>query len=127
MVRKALPFVLLVLAAGCMAKLNTEKTLNLSPGQPEGLAIEKVSKTQSINVSAKAASGKFSVYVFLEKDQNEAEKAIHSGKVNDKIIAHQQKTDSAEFKAAIPANEAAVVMVAAEEGKKAEVKLKVTN
>ena len=124
-----LPGVLmLILVAGCKAKLNSESTVALTSGDMKSTIIDPISKAQDIIVSAKAASGKFNVYVFLAKDQADVEKAINQTKVSDKVIAHKLDTSDADLKANIPANsEAIVLLTPGADGKKAEVKLKITN
>ena len=125
--RKALPFVLLLVVFGCKARLNVEKDAVLEVGDRKDYTIEAIAKAQTIDVSAKASSGKFNILVVLAKDVAEAEKAMAARKAGDKILAHQFKTDDFNQQVPIPANEAALVMISAADGKKAEVKLKISN
>ena len=125
--RRMALFVMVMLLVGCRAKLNSESVVPLDPGVTHFTTIDPITSAQTVNVSAKANSGQFSIYVFLEKDKAEAEKEIMQNKVPAKALANQQKTTEASLKAAIPANEKAVVLLTSGDGKKADVKLKLTN
>jgi hypothetical protein len=125
--RKACVFLLLLLAVGCRTKLNDESVVNVGAGESQYRMVEPISKEQKVNVSAKANSGTFNIYVFLEKDKAEAEKEIDKGKTGDKVLASKQKATDADLQATIPANQKAVVMLTSGDGKKAEVKLKISN
>ena len=127
--RKLLPFVLLLmLNFGCHTKLNQESTVSLTNIEAKHFLIKPISKEQVINVSAKSTEGTFNVFVFLEKDKNEAVAAIEKTKLDDsKVLNHKLKTPEAELQATIPANETAIVYLVSADGKKAEVKLKISN
>jgi len=122
--RKACLFVLLLLAVGC-TKLNSERTVQVKPGDLKYTILDPISKSQRINVSAKTSDGKFNVYCFLEKDQADVEKDLYQKKVNAKVLAHELKTGGADLNATIPANETAVILLTSDEN--VEVKLKITN
>jgi hypothetical protein len=90
--------------------------------------VNAIAKEQVIKVSAKAASGTFNLFVFLEKDLDAAETSILRNKPDEtKVLKHQLKTAEAELQATIPANETAVIYLLCADAKKAEVKLKITN
>jgi uncharacterized protein YcfL len=126
--KKAVSFVLLLLLlVGCKGKLNVEKTVQLKLSIPEIFNIDPIAKEQAIQVSAKAESGMFNVYVYLSKDEAAAEMEIIANKPGAKIIAHKLKATEADLQATIPANEKAAVYVVSGDGKKAEVKLKISN
>src|SRR5262245_33020375 len=122
--RKAYLFVLLLLAVGC-TKLNSERTVQVKPGDLKYTILDHISKSQRVNVSAQAADGKFNVYCCLEKDQADVEKDLYQKKVNAKVLAHELKTGGADLNATIPANETAVILLTSDEN--VEVKLKITN
>ena len=125
--RKAILFVVLVLLIGCKAKLNSETVVQVGVGDLKATIIDPISKSQTINISARSLDGKFNLYCFLEKDQKEVEKAITQGKQSDKILASEPRTSVAQLQATIPANEAAVILLTCTDVAKAEVKLKITN
>ena len=118
---------MLILIAGCKAKLNSEKTVELPPAGMHDIIVDPITSAQDIKVSAKASSGKFNVYVFLTKDKADVEKAANQNKVSDKVIAHKLDTSDAELKANIAANSEATVLLMSIEAKKVEVKVKLTN
>jgi hypothetical protein len=125
--RKELLFVLLILVTGCRAKLLDESVVKVELMDKEFREIDPISTDQKVNISAKATSGEFNIYVFLAKDKAEVEKEFQ-GKPGTKILAHQLKvTSQADLQANIPANERAIVAITSADGKKAEVKLKISN
>src|SRR6516162_1027559 len=124
--RKACLFVLLLIAVGC-TKLNSERTVQVKPGDLKYTMVDPISKGQKINVSAKTSDGKFNVYCFLEKDKADVEKDLYQKKVSAKVLAHELKTGGADLNATIPANETAVILLTSDETKNVEVKLKITN
>ena len=71
--KKACVFLLLVLAVGCRTKLNEEMVVNVGGGESQYRMVDPIAKEQKVNVSAKAIGGTFSIYVFLEKDKEEAQ------------------------------------------------------
>lgn len=119
-------FLLLVVAAGCRTKLNEEKVVTVD-ATPRGLTIDPIKSAQTVKVSATATSGTINVYFFLAKDQAELENENFGGKAAGKLLGSKLKVTQADLSATVPANEAAVVLAASADGKKAEVKLKVTN
>jgi hypothetical protein len=125
--KKACVFLLLVLAVGCRTKLNEEMVVNVGGGESQYRMVDPIAKEQKVNVSAKAIGGTFSIYVFLEKDKEEAQKGIDLNKIGDKVLANKQKTADAELQVTIPANQKATVLLTSGDGKKAEVKLKISN
>ena len=126
--RKELLFVLLILVAGCRAKPLDESVVNVELMDQQFREIDPISSAQKVNVSAKANIGQFNIYVFLDKDKAEVEKEIAQGKAGAKVLAHKLKeSDEANLQANIPANERAVVALTSADGKKAEVKLKISN
>ncbi len=110
-----------------LPKLNDESVMQVAPGVTRSRTIDAIANSQKINVSATAITGQFNIYVFLEKDQAEVDKGITFGKMSPKVLAHQLKATQADLSATILPNERAAVMVDSGDGKKAEVKLKITN
>ena len=120
-------FVMVMLVVGCRAKLKNESAVNLEGGMSHFTTIDAIPQAQTVNVSAKSNGGQFNIYVFLEKDKADVEKEVMQNKVPAKALAHQLKTADANLQAAVPGNEKAVVMLTSSDGKKSEVKLKLTN
>ena len=128
--RKIVPLVLLLLlaVAGCRTKLNQEKVVTVEAGDGSGLTIEAIKNAQTVKIAATANSGTFNVYCYLAKDKAEVENNSYGGKAAPKLLDSKLKViNQAELSANVPANEEAVVMITSGDGKKAEVKLKVTN
>ena len=126
--KKAVPVVLfLLIVAGCQAKLNSESTVKVELMDKNWTTVDPSAKAQKVNVSAKADSGQFNIYFYLEKDKAEVEKEVDQSKTPAKALAQQTKATQADLSANIPANERAVVLITSGDGKKAEVKLKISN
>jgi hypothetical protein len=125
--RNAALLVLLMLVLGCGPTLNEEKTVKVSPLANERMIIDAISRAQTVKVDAKSENGEFNVFVFLEKDQDEVDKAIDTGKVSAKVLKHKLKCTDAAFEAEVPAKSAAVVMLTSVGVQKADVKVKITN
>ena len=115
----------LFVLAGCRTSLSVEKQFE---NPPEGTFIEvdPIKSAQTIKVTA-TADAPVGVYVFLKKDRDAAEKEALAKKYTGVTLAKEEKNESINLQAAIPANEAAMVMVANATAKKANVKLKITN
>ena len=125
--RKELLLVGLILLLGCRTKLLDESTVNVDPTQRQFKEIDPISSAQKINASAKANNGQFNIFVYLAKDRAEVEKDMEQDKAGAKVLAHKLKVSEADLQATIPANEKAVVALTSCDGKKAEVKLKISN
>ena len=109
------------------AALNDESVIPVAPFETQYKITNPVSKIQEVNISAKAISGQFDIYVYMEKDKAEAEEAIIGRKKTAKIVFSKLNTNEAERKVSVPANESAAIRLTSGDGKKAEVKLKLTN
>ena len=125
--RIAIPFVLLILATGCRTKLDSESVVQVDPLNAQLRMIDPIASAQKVNVSAKANSGQFNIYIFLEKDKTAVEKEIERNKVPASLLGHKLKTTEADLQAQIPAKETAVVMLTSGDGKAASVRLKIGN
>jgi hypothetical protein len=122
--KRAVPLFLLVLIVGC-TKLNEDLTVKLEPGVTEYRSIDPIAREQKVNVSAKSDGGQFDIYFFLAKDKAEVEK--DPAKAGAKLLGSKTKVTEATFSGTVPANEQATVSLVSTDGKKAEVKLKLTN
>jgi hypothetical protein len=115
-----------LVSAGC-AKLNVEKTIEVPFAGEDRQEIDGFRSQQKINVTATvAAGGPVDVFVYLKKDEDEAEKAIFAKKDDHLLAFKRSVADEAKLEATIPANSPAVIYVG-NIGKKATVKLKITN
>lgn len=117
--------VLLLLAAGCRSRLISESKLTVEPNGKQHRSIDPISRERTVNIAATAASGQFSIFVFLEKDKSDAEKAIDANKTSPTILAQEPKTAKANLSATIPANERAIVLLKSSE--KTEVNVRISN
>jgi hypothetical protein len=125
--KRAIPLLLLVLAAGCQPKLNEDFTFEVSAAQPNAKIVPSIKSDRKVNISAKTNGGKIDVYFFLKKDETEVVREIGFGKRAAKVLASELKTTDAQFSATVPANEEAMIQIESSDGKKVEVKLKITS
>ena len=127
--KKFVPLMMLLLmATGCKARLNSESTAKVELMDKHSTTVDPISREQKITVTATPTTGQYSVYLFLEKDKPTVEKEIDQNKEPAKVLDKALKTDkTATLSGQIPANERAVVLVTSGDGKKAEVKLRITN
>ena len=127
--KRLVPLVLLLLmATGCRARLNSESNVKVDLMDKHSTTVDPISREQKINVTATPTKGQYSIYLFLEKDKAAVEKEIDQNKEPAKALDKALKTDkTANLSAQIPANERAVVLIMSGDGQKVEVKLKITN
>ena len=118
----------LVLAAagGCSPKLDLQKSFDATING-EDFTLGATRREQKIKVSAAATGGKIDVYIFLEKNKEAATKDILAKKTSANVLAKEEKADSVNLTATIPAGEEAVVRVTASSLKQTKVSLKITN
>jgi predicted Zn finger-like uncharacterized protein len=109
------------------SKVNIDVVVELTPADVQYRSYEPTSKSQEVNVSAQAISGQFDIYVFLEKDKAEVEAAIIARKKTAKILGSRPNTKDFDQKVSVPPNENAMVRLSSADGKKGEVKLKMSN
>lgn len=126
MKKAILGFTLVMLAVGCRTRLNDERTVSVDLGG-SFITIEKIKNAQTVKVAATASTGVFDIFFFLEKDQAAVEKELSANKITEKVLAKDLKVTQANFSVNVPANENAVVFVRSSDGKKADVKVKITN
>jgi predicted Zn finger-like uncharacterized protein len=107
--------------------LDRELVVAVAPTETQYRTIDAISKSQEVKISAKAISGQFDIQVFLEKDQTEVEGAMLRRQKTGKILDSGLNTKEADLKIQVPANESAVIRLSSGDGKKTEVKLKITN
>jgi predicted component of type VI protein secretion system len=113
------------LSTGCGAKLNDERTVEVSPDREVNVAVDPFKREQKINVSVKTTGGPVDVFVYLKQDEKDAQDAIYAKK-KDKVLAEARSVEDHNLEATVPANSAAVVMLSSR-AKKVTVKLKITN
>lgn len=115
----------LLLVGGC-AKLNIEKTLEVPFGETVRWPIDGVKAGQKITVSLNVTGGPVDAYLYLEKDEKAAEDAIFAKKDDIALVLATKRAISgdAQLEATLPAAGPAILFLS---GKKATVKVKVTN
>src|SRR5262245_20143773 len=117
----------LVLPGCTRTVLNYDKSFKIDPGGEQTATAEAVNKDQKIKVDVSATGSKVDVYVFLEKDKDIAQEAIKGRRTGSPLLASAQDKEGAVLEAAVPAGNAAIVMVKNTSGKSAEVRIKMTN
>jgi hypothetical protein len=100
----------LLVAAGCGSRLHYEKTVELAPGTLP-LVIDGPSRDQKVVVKASAPGTPLTVYCYLKKDENEAERAAFLNKASDKILAKSDKGEEAALECTVPAGQEFVVLL----------------
>lgn len=118
---------LLLVGAGCGTKLEYETAYKLGPGEERTHTIDPAPKEQKIRVLVDATGGSVNVDCFLEKDQQEVEKARRANKKSDKTLASEEKKEKTELQVTVPAQTKAVVLITPTAGKTVDVKVKITN
>jgi len=128
-----LALALAVVAAGCTIQkpLNVEKSMQVEPGGYQNVFIDAPIRDQKIVVSLNSTSP-VDLYVVLESDEAAvgklAEDATLSGKAPAGALVSNQKSAEATVDATIPGKKGFAILVCNPiNGKKADVKLKITN
>jgi hypothetical protein len=120
--------VILGTVSGCgRTKLNVGSAFELNLGDNKRITVEPIKHEQKIKVTGTATGAPVNVYVYLSKNEAAADKEILAKKFTDVMLQKQEKTDSVNLEATIPANEAAVVRVSSAGAGKANVEIKITN
>ncbi len=109
-------------------RLHDEKSATLAPGEEKEYEIPAQKKDMAVKVTATSADGPFSAYLYLKKDENEAEKArLGNKEAMAKLLAHKENAKDVALEATLPAGETGVVMLASASGKAVTVKLVIAN
>jgi hypothetical protein len=120
---------LLVVAAGCgRTKLDMSSTIDV-PMEGKSYVVDAAKSQQIVKVTGTASGAPVSVYLYLEKNKDTAERDILANKLVSSVIpASVQKTEG-EFtlEATVPANEKAVVQIYRATAKAAKVQIHITN
>ena len=120
-----LGLLLLVLAAGCQAPLNFEKTVQLGAGDVQAFPVDAPRREQKVSVAVTSSNSPLDVYIVLEKDQEATKQALLAYRKPASVLAGMEKTQEARLEATIPARNAFVVMLGGAT-KDTSVKLKLT-
>ncbi len=125
-IAKLLAGALVLAAAGCQP-VNYENSVPIEPGAIYPVEISAPSRDQNIKVSVTASGAPVSVYVVLQKDREAVESAILSDKTPDasKVLARQEKTESATLDVQIPAKNDYAVLVYNSPGKTTQAKISI--
>ena len=123
--RIALPALALVWLAGCSAKLNVEKSEDLTLDKVIEQPIDGYKKEQKITVSINATNP-VDVFVYLDRDKADVVAAINAKQDSKYLLASGRMIQDGNLEATIPANSPATVMISPA-GKSAKVKYKISN
>src|SRR5581483_9578767 len=111
-------------ATGCLSRLHVTKTYALKVGQVQALSIDAPARDQTVTVAVET-DAPVTVYMFLQRDEEQVEHAVQIGKMPEKALAKWEGDSAGSLSAKVPAKEVAIVR--AESGSKAaKVKLKIT-
>ena len=115
------------LFSGCQPSLSFKKQYSLASGEIISLPIDAVGQKQTIQIAANSTSDeKFTIYVYLSKDEAEVDRAIATGAATETILASSEAASQARLSAVIPANESSIVRVDAK-NKPVTVDIKINN
>jgi hypothetical protein len=109
--------------AGCQKKLNDERTVVVEPGEEKLIIADPASRDQAVNVSWNSSGTPVSVYLYLEKDQKEAAKAITLGNASRSLLGKKEQSESGELEVQVPAGEKITVMLTSRKQAKVGVKI----
>jgi hypothetical protein len=110
--------------AGCQ-RLDYEKTFAMEAGDVQMCPVDAPRSEQKVMVTVTSTATPVDVYVVLEKDQEDAVKAIHDYKKPANPLASAAKTTKAELETTVPAKTPYVVILSGAV-KSTEVTLKIT-
>lgn len=97
---------------GCgKPNLEHKSKFKLVEGETKTLDLDPIKQEQVIKVIGSTSGGPVSVYIYLEKDKQAAEREIFNRKPAAAVLAKQEKTETIDLEASIPANEKAYVRV----------------
>jgi len=119
-------FLLMATVAGCKTKLDMNSLFDV-PGEGRAFKVDAIKSDQTIKVSGTATGAPVNVFIYLNKNEAAADKEIMAMKYTPIILNHQDKTESFDLEAFIPANETAVVRINRATSKSAKVNLKINN
>jgi hypothetical protein len=113
--------------AGCKPALNYEKDFELKGVSDENISMPAITREQKVKVEIKTDEP-VSVYVYLEKDAEAAEKDLHAKRnPSDNILSQNLKVEgTTTLEATIPARNGWIVRLSPG-SKKSNVKVKITN
>lgn len=123
--------ILLVLAllvlAGCGQKINLDRKIKLEPSDVQAIIVDAPKGEQNIVVTTSTPGAPISVFVVEEADLESAKQALLSGKAPAKHLAKQEKTESGNLSAKIPAKTGYAIVLHSPPGTKStEASVKVT-
>src|SRR5437867_12254889 len=103
--------VLVLLAqAGCGKKLNDDRIVQVEPAEERLIIADPASRDQSVTVTWNADGTPIDIYLFLEKDQKAASRAVTLGKTSG-LLGSQTKADRGVLEVQVPSGEKLVVML----------------
>lgn len=110
--------------AGCQTRFQDERTIDFEvKGDIRTLIVDPQAGERTLTVSAKANKA-IDVYIYLEENQEEAERMITLKKPSDVVLATAENTTDVNLTAKLPSNKSACVMFhAPDEGITVDVKM----
>src|SRR5207249_991897 len=98
------------LLSGCGKKLDVDSKFKIS-GESKMFELEPINQAQKIKITGTSTGAPVNVFVYLDENKGPARNQILSKKPGDAILAKQEKVETINLDAEIPANKAAVVHV----------------
>jgi hypothetical protein len=118
----------LVLAVpGCKRTvLNQQQDVELAAGQEKDLEIDAIKKEQTVKVDFKSDGSPVSVYVYLEKDKDTAQRSMRTKK-SDAVLGSAVDKEADVVTATVPADNVTIITIRNNSTKAAKVSVKMTN
>ena len=123
-VRSVVMVAVVAAVVGCEAKLRDRRTVEVDPASHVVIPIDAKPEGRTLKVTAKSDGAPIEVYVYLAKDDKQAEQDIFA-KRSDLFLAHDVNVEEANLTAEIPANEEAMVVLACANTQRATVELSI--
>ncbi|WP_442481523.1 hypothetical protein [Aeoliella sp. SH292] len=102
--------------AGCQTRFLDQQTIDFAEaGEISTFVVPPTTGERTLQVSAKSNNA-IDVYVYLEENQEEAERMITLEKPSDLVLAMAENTTAADLTAKIVPNKSACVMIKADSG-----------
>ncbi len=113
--------------AGCTPRFNDHRQFQLEVGEISTFIIDGVARKRELRVTGNSTGGTIDVYVYLEENQDEAERLITLGKSGTLTIAGVENAAEVNLIASVPAEKNVIVMVRNSSREVADIDLKMTD
>jgi hypothetical protein len=120
---------LLAFVSGCgRTRLDMSSSIDV-PMEGKGFIVDAAKNQQTVKVTGTASGAPVSVFIYLEKNKDAAEKDILANKLVSQFIPTSVQKTEGEFslETTVPADEKAVVQVYRASAKTAKVQIHITN